>query len=202
MPPQTSSDKKILILFAHPALQKSRIHAELLKNIPSSITLHDLYEEYPNMDIDVAKEQKLLTDHDTIVFQFPLYWYSTPAIIKEWLDLVLTHSWAYGSNAHALENKIWINALSSSGSREVYQPDGEKGHTIRELLCPLELTAKLCKMKYLPPFVIHGSHVLSDLEVNEKSIQYSKFLSSLENESFDLNLLSDTNALYSNEKEA
>lgn len=202
MSTQISPDKKVLILFAHPALQKSRIHAELLKKIPSSVTLHDLYEEYPNMDIDVTKEQKLLTEHDTIVFQFPLYWYSTPAIIKEWLDLVLTHSWAYGTNTHALKNKIWVNALSSSGSRQAYQADGEKGHTIRELLCPLELTAKLCKMRFLPPFVIHGSHVLSDSEVKEKSNQYSQFLSSLEREDLDQSLLTDTNALYSNDKEA
>ena len=71
---------KVLVLFAHPAMEKSRVHRRMLEAAPRhpDVTIHDLYETYPRMDVDVAREQELLARHDTVVFQFPFYWYSTP----------------------------------------------------------------------------------------------------------------------------
>ena len=51
------------------------------------VTFVDLYAEYPRFEIDVDREQARLLAHDVIVFQNPLFWYSTPAILKEWQDL-------------------------------------------------------------------------------------------------------------------
>ena len=95
--------KKILILFAHPALEKSRVHKVLLNYISDldGITLNDLYENYPEFDIDIEKEQQLLVQHDIIVWQHPMCWYSAPALIKQWQDLVLEHGWAYSKNGYA-----------------------------------------------------------------------------------------------------
>ena len=86
---------KVLILFAHPALEKSRVNrrlVEAVRDLPD-VTIHDLYEEYPDFDIDVPREQTLLMEHDILVLQHPFFWYSTPAMIKEWFDLVLQHGW-------------------------------------------------------------------------------------------------------------
>ena len=81
---------KILILFGHPAFKRSTINAALRKAVENleGITFHDLYASYPDFLIDVTLEQKLCERHDIIVFQHPFYWYSTPAIIKEWFDLL------------------------------------------------------------------------------------------------------------------
>jgi len=46
------------------------------------VTIHDLYETYPNFHIQVKFEQDLLLAHDIIVFHHPFYWYSSPAILK------------------------------------------------------------------------------------------------------------------------
>jgi glutathione-regulated potassium-efflux system ancillary protein KefG len=88
---------KILVLFAHPAFHKSKANKFFVDELSEveGVTLHDLYQEYPEFDIDVKREQALLKEHDIIVFQFPLFWYSTPAILKEWQDLVLEHDWAF-----------------------------------------------------------------------------------------------------------
>jgi glutathione-regulated potassium-efflux system ancillary protein KefG len=53
----------VLVLFAHPALERSRVHRQLLAHLPDDprITLHDLYEAYPDFDIEVRHEQHLLT---------------------------------------------------------------------------------------------------------------------------------------------
>ncbi|RYE35767.1 MAG: NAD(P)H oxidoreductase, partial [Sphingobacteriales bacterium] len=89
---------RVLILFAHPAFEKSRVHRPMVKQVLKleGITFHDLYESYPDYDIDLDREQELLLRHDVIVFQHPFYWYSCPAILKQWQDLVLEHGWAYG----------------------------------------------------------------------------------------------------------
>ncbi len=98
---------KLLILFAHPALEKSRVHSRMVDKIQRipNVTFHDLYEEYPDFDIDVRREQKLLLSNDIIILQHPFYWYSSPAILKEWQDLVLEHKWAYGAGGTALTGK-------------------------------------------------------------------------------------------------
>ena len=91
--------KRVLILFAHPALQKSRVNRRLVAAVQNleNVTINDLYEEYPDFSIDVKREQALLESHDIIIFQHPLYWYSCPALLKEWQDLVLEYGFAYGA---------------------------------------------------------------------------------------------------------
>ncbi len=66
----------ILVIFAHPAYEKSRINKELVSRIQSleHVTVHDLYEEYPDFDIEVEREKELLLKHDIIVFHHPFYW--------------------------------------------------------------------------------------------------------------------------------
>ena len=126
---------KILILFAHPALEKSRVHKELLlavKTLPG-ITIHDLYEQYPDFDIDVPKEQQLLLEHDFIIWQHPFYWYSAPAILKQWQDLVLEHGWAYGRTGKALQGKTVFNVFSSGGGMQSYQSNGYQKYTVLEM---------------------------------------------------------------------
>jgi len=84
----TKKHNNILILFAHPALQKSRVNSRLIKYVRDidGVTFHDLYEEYPDFHINIKREQKLLIESDIIVFHHPIFWFSVPAILKEWMD--------------------------------------------------------------------------------------------------------------------
>lgn len=169
---------KILVLFAHPALEKSRVHAKLLRHIQKlkGVTVNDLYEEYPDFDVDIKREQQLLQEHNIIVWQHPFYWYSAPALIKQWIDLVLEHGWAYGRGGVALQNKHIFNAISSGGSKQAYGTEALNRPTIRQYLAPFEQTAKLCKMHYLPPFIIHGTHKLSENEMDAHAENYAALL--------------------------
>lgn len=170
--------KKILIIFAHPVLEKSRVHKTLLKNIPQvdEITVNDLYENYPDFDIDVKREQQLLLTHDIIIWQHPLYWYSAPALLKQWQDLVLEHGWAYGKTGFALSGKKIFNVISSGGGTGAYQREGYQHCTISEVLKPYERTAELCRMTYWPPFWVAGTHKMDLPQIKEYAGQYKQLL--------------------------
>ena len=180
--------KKILVLFAHPAFQKSRINKILIQGIDAmeGITFHDLYQAYPEMDIEVKHEQQLVDEHDIIIFHHPFYWYSAPALLKEWQDLVLQHGWAYGSHGESLNNKMFLQVLTAGGEQKAYCTKGYNRFTIRQLLIPYEQTANLCKMKYLPPFVVHGTHSISKEEVLKQRNNYMDLLSGLRDEQINI----------------
>ncbi|MFK8042613.1 NAD(P)H-dependent oxidoreductase [Congregibacter sp.] len=153
------SERRILVLFAHPSPGRSEINrhlATVAKEHPHA-TFVDLYAEYPDYRIDIDKEQQRLCEHDVIVFLFPLYWYSTPALLKEWQDLVLEHGFAYGSEGTALAGKYFLCACSAGGAGSAYDVSGYNHHSLRDLLVPLEQTATLCHMRYIPPFALFSS---------------------------------------------
>jgi len=105
--------------------------------------LHDLYETYPDFLLDVPAEQARLNAHEVIVLQFPLYWYSCPALLKEWIDLVWQHGYAYGHEGRALQGKTLACACSTGGRDSAYGPFGSNQFTIDEFLRPFEATAHL-----------------------------------------------------------
>jgi glutathione-regulated potassium-efflux system ancillary protein KefG len=106
-------------------------------------------------------------------------------MVKQWEDLVLEHGWAYGRTGTALTGKRFLNAITVGGRHESYQESGSHRFTINHLLVPFELTAKLCRMHYLPPFVVHGTHRLTDAEVDAAAQQYREVLTLLVQGRFD-----------------
>jgi len=183
--------KKILILFGHPALEKSRINQRLIQRIPDipGLTFHDLYQLYPDFYIDVQHEQELLLQHDIIVLQHPLYWYSVPPLMKQWIDLVLEHGWAYGRTGNMLAGKKLLNVFTAGGGKEAYCDQGYNRYTIREFMRPFEQTACLCSMSYLPPFVVHGTHKMSAADMENAAADYQAILNILANDQYDTSFL-------------
>ena len=181
--------KKVLINFAHPARSRSKINNALRGAVEDleGVTINDLYAAYPEFLIDVKREQILCETHDVIVFQHPFYWYSTPAIMKEWLDLVLEHGWAYGSHGNALKGKLFLQAITAGGDDSTYQKDGYNEFTIQELTSPYRATAKLCKMEWLPPFAVLGIHQgLPDELVAAHAEDYRRTITALRDDRFEI----------------
>lgn len=176
--------KRILLLLAHPKFEKSRVNKALIAAVADlpGLTVHDLYEAYPDFNVDVAREQALLLAHDVVIWHHPIYWYSCPPLLKQWIDLVLTIGWAYGKGGDQLSGKWLFNAVTSGGSREVYQPEGRNRYTLNQFLAPFEQTAWLCQMTYLPPFAIQGTHGLSNEAIIESAQQYKQLLQHLQSD--------------------
>lgn len=169
---------KVLIVFAHPRLENSRVNRALIDRLPDdeNVTFHDLYEQFPDFNIDVNLEKLLLAEHDVLVWHHPLYWYSAPSLLKQWIDIVLEYGWAYGPHGDVLQGKFVFNALTSGGARDVYSKTGRNRFTIREFLAPFEQTARLCGMNYLPPFAVQGTHKISDEDLERAAESYRSLI--------------------------
>ncbi len=167
-----------LLVLAHPALHRSRANAALLDAARSrpEITLHDLYQAYPDFLIDVEAEQKRLLDHRLIILQFPMYWYSTPALLKEWLDMVWLHGFAYGSQGTRLRGKTMLVAVTAGGDDAAYRPGGMNRFSMTEFLRPLEATAHLCGLSWAEPFILHDSIQMNDAERQAAAQAYGAHL--------------------------
>jgi glutathione-regulated potassium-efflux system ancillary protein KefG len=172
---------KILILFAHPRYEYSLVQQRLsaVAQTVRGVTFHDLYELYPDFDVQVEQEQELLINHDMIIMQHPFYWYSCPPLLKQWIDLVLEHGWAYGKEGNSLRGKKMFNAISTGGKQGAYEPGGFNRYTITQFLVPFDQTARLCNIEYFPPFVIHGTHLATNSDIGRAGESYEKLLKGL-----------------------
>ena len=173
---------KILILFAHPKFEQSRTNKVLVRELQerADVTFHDLYEHYPDFDIDIPFEKSLLLQHDVIVWHHPFYWYSCPPLMKQWIDLVLEYGWAYGPGGNALASKKCLQVITTGGSKEVYCSEGNNNYSVNVFLRPFEQTATLCGMEYLPPYAVMGTHRLSEEALEEHASQYQKIIQYLQ----------------------
>ncbi|MGZ3238590.1 MAG: glutathione-regulated potassium-efflux system oxidoreductase KefF [Burkholderiaceae bacterium] len=154
------STPRILVIYAHPAPHRSRINhllIEAAKNLPS-VQVHDLYETYPDFHIDIPREQELLAAADLVVFQHPIQWYSMPSLLKEWVDVVLEHGWAYGPGGTTLHGKDYWLVATTGGTADSYQKNGYHHYPFSAFLPPFEQTARLCGMRWLAPHILHGAH--------------------------------------------
>lgn len=188
----------ILILFAHPSQHRSEVNLPLIEASKTieGVTVVDLYAEYPDYCIDIEREQQRLREHDIIIFMHPLYWYSTPAILKEWQDLVLEYGFAYGHDGTELHGKKLLCAITAGGSEDAYQTHGYNHYSIRELLRPIEQTATLCGMLYLPPYALFGSRTaLEDGRVPDHVENWQKILRCLRDNQVDLDQASQAEKL-------
>jgi len=189
--------KNILVLLAHPKFElssanKSLIHS--IKDLPF-VQINDLYEKYPDFNIQVEKEKADLLKADIIIWHHPIYWYSCPPLLKQWIDLVLEFGWAYGPNGTALKNKIIFNSITSGGAEEAYQKEGRNRFTLHEFLSPFNQTAHLCNLVYLPPFAVQGTHRISNEELNFQAKNYRKMLELLSSEAVNIQDLQSLSTL-------
>ena len=133
---------------------------------------------------DIAAEQEKLTWADVVILQYPLWWFSVPAILKGWLDRVLAAGWAYRVMDPAdpkrslrygdgnLTGKRGMLVVTTGASAENMSPRGVSGD-IHELLFPINYGIFwYTGIAPLPPLVMHGTNRVSqeDYAALEKAL--------------------------------
>ena len=138
---------KVLLVLCHPNYKDSfanKIVVEKLKTLIPDIEVDNIHELYPDGKIDVKAEQEKLLKADTIIFQFPMYWFKSPYFLSKWVEDVFTHGFAYGSSGYKLEGKKLIVSMTMGGEKK----DFEGKSAIDRLVSPFEATALFIKMKF------------------------------------------------------
>ena len=179
---------RLIVYYAHPGHKHSQVNKHMARAARGveGITFVDLYEDYPRFDIDVVVEQTRLLEHDVILFEFPMFWYSTPSIVKEWEDLVLEHGFAYGADGDKLADKHMLLAVTAAGPADAYTQDGYQHYPIRTFLTPLEQTARLCKMHFTAPYVLYASLTAPASGLVEPHVKgYVRLLEALRDDRYD-----------------
>ena len=154
---------KTLLVLAHTDYDNSfankEIVGQLMKLVPNIELVH-IDKEYPDLKIDIEKEQAKLVKSDVIIFQFPLYWYNAPSSLRKWIEVVFKHGFSHGSKGKALHGKKLIVSLTTGAPAECFK---EGKDTIENLMHGMELLCKLCGMKYLGVVYTCGvSYLLRD----------------------------------------
>jgi glutathione-regulated potassium-efflux system ancillary protein KefF len=177
--PLASAPAGVLVIAAHPHLRHSRANRALLRAAAQTpAALRDLYALYPDYLVDVAAEQAALAQAQLLVWQHPVHWYSSPPLMKLWIDEVLAFGWAYGPGGDALRGKdLWLVA-STGGPEESYRPDSYNRYFFDAFLPPFEQTAALCGMRFLPPLLLHGAHRATDEQIDAHAQLYAQRLRS------------------------
>ncbi|AEF43628.1 NAD(P)H dehydrogenase (quinone) [Serratia sp. AS12] len=172
---------RILALTAHRFPDDSRVNKALIEalNPLPKVTVHELMRTYPDYRIDVAREQELLQSHDAVVMLFPFYWYSSPAILSEWQDAVLTYGFAYGSEGTRLHGKPLQLVVTTGGNPQAYTPEGYNRYPVADLLRPFNAMANLTGMDYLPPHLVQGVFDMSDERLAQEAAGVVKLLQKL-----------------------
>ena len=177
--PIPGDETRPLVIVAHPHMQHSRANRSLLQAATRArAVVRNLYALYPDYVIDVEAEKQALGAAQLVVWQHPIHWYSSPPLMKLWIDEVLTFGWAYGPQGAALRGKdLWLVA-STGGPEESYRPDSYNRYFFDAFLPPFEQTAALCGMRFLPPLLLHGAHRADDARIEEHAKVYAQRLQS------------------------
>ncbi|WP_306821237.1 NAD(P)H-dependent oxidoreductase [Actinomyces wuliandei] len=173
----TENPVKTLVLVFHPHMESSRVNrvlADRAESAGENVTVRYVYDLYPDFKIDVAAEQAALQDADRIVLQFPMYWFSSPALLKQWEDDVLTYGWAYGEEGTALHGKELLLAVSPGGS--AYGREAAHSYTLHELLRPFQGSARVIGTRYAVPFLTVGALEISDAALAQRAEEYAATL--------------------------
>lgn len=176
---------KTLVIVSHPDILESRSQQYFLSSIKDQdgVTIHHLENIYPDGNIDVVLEQNLLKQHDRILFQFPFYWYSSPALLKQWQDVVLEDGFAYGKRGNTLAGKEFGLILMIGVKESEYQAGGEELFSINELTKPYQALAHKTGMTYLKPLTIFQFPYLSEERKMDLVIKYWQMLTMENNQS-------------------
>lgn len=164
----------LTVYLFHPYLRRSLVNKAFWEAAQKvdGVTCRNMYDEYPDFNIDLKKEKSILQKTDVLVFQHPFYWYNIPSLMKEWMDVVLEFGYAYGPTGEALKGKSWFQVISIGGPEEAYLPEGYNNFKVEELLRPYEQTAYLCQMNYLSPYLTYGARRIDYETVQKKASEY------------------------------
>lgn len=187
----------VLIIYAHPnpesfnaAMRETAIGA--LSRSGHSILLSDLYTMHFNPVLGKSELQGQLQHiqpeiakvrrADMLLFQFPLWWYSMPAIMRGWIDRVFAEGFAY-SEGHEFETGLFTGkkamlSLTVGGDENYFLQTPQRN--LMGILEPIHYGIfSFTGMEVLPPYIVHAPASKTDAERKAVLEHYRQYLQNL-----------------------
>lgn len=148
-----TTNATVLVLLAHPDITKSKANAALAKAAAEveGVQVVNIYD-YP-LNADTYREA--VTRAKTIVYEFPLYWMSSPHLLKQWTDEVFMTFVGEG----IIKGKRLMVVTTTGSEEAAYQHGGRNKYTMEEYLRPFEGQANHAEMVWQQPLVVYGQSV-------------------------------------------
>jgi glutathione-regulated potassium-efflux system ancillary protein KefG len=157
---------RILTVFAHPAPDRSPAHKAMVEvDRELGCEVRDLYQLYPDFVVDVEAEQTAMSGKDLIVLQYPMHWFSPPALMVEWLDAIWLRGFAYGADGGRLKGRTLLCAMTTGARARDFEDGGVNRYSMAEFLRPLEQTARRCGLRWAEPFIVHDITLTRDKDI-------------------------------------
>lgn len=147
--------------------------------------------ENATQSADIAAEQEKLQQADAVIFQFPLWWFSMPAIMKGWFERVYAYGFAYGVGEHSdthwgdrygegnMAGKRAMLVVTTGGWDSHFSPRGING-PIDDILFPIQHgVLHYPGFDVLPPLVFYRTGRIDELRFNELCEEYGQRLDNL-----------------------
>ena len=147
--------------------------------------VEELYASENNgFSSEIDAELEKLDACDVLIFQFPLWWFGLPAILKGWADRVLVMGRVYGLGKFydngTFQGKRAMVSVTTGGPETMYRPDGLNGD-IHQILFPINHGIfRFTGFDVLPPFIAYGPAHLDDDHRRAYLDAYRQRLSSLD----------------------
>jgi putative NADPH-quinone reductase len=167
------------LIVGHPDLESSRLSAALVRSargLPDVDVriLRDLPLTSPTL---IAAEQRALAEADHVVLLYPTFWYSTPGVLKTWMDVVFSRGWAYGTGGSgALAGKTLTVVTTTGGGEAAYRPGELHSFEYDAILAPLKATAHRLGMRWGEPLVVHGARDVDEALLVELTGRFDDLL--------------------------
>ncbi len=170
---------KTLVLFAHPFLEYSNTHRELLRMYDPAKGYHikDLYEQFPDMHVPAFRERKRIVNYDRYIFHFPLIWFGVPSLLRLWMDEVSDADWLSGLAQNPFDNKEVFIIVTSRNKETSFTKEGRYGYTIEEMVSGLMVNLNVFNAKIKLVYPIFEAEKLNDHEIE---LHIQKFLKHIE----------------------
>ncbi|GBQ96136.1 NAD(P)H-dependent oxidoreductase [Gluconobacter cerinus] len=132
--------------------------------------------ETNTLSFDIQREQERLATADLVIFQFPLWWFSMPAILKGWIDRVFSRGFAYAAgrkyDTGLFHGKLAMICTTTGTSADTYAPDGIDGDILTVLWPIHNGIFRYTGFDVLPPFV---AYMPGRLDFQERTYLLEKY---------------------------
>lgn len=141
---------------------------------------HQLFTE------DLKAEMQKLEWADLVIFNFPLWWFSLPAILKGWVDRVFAMGFAYGGGKGVYDTGVFkgkrgMLCITTGGPEVAYGPTGRNGDPEKILFHINHGMLYFVGMDVLPPFMIYSPVRLTEEQRKKELERYREYLLAIDN---------------------